>query len=93
MSTPLAIVTGGSRGLGFVVAKELAKLGNRVLIVSKDPERATAAAAEEVSQLGLLFICLIAATADGIVSTAAVRQVRSNNGYSVGQNYQLVVKF
>ena len=42
MSTPLAIVTGGSRGLGFVVAKELAKLGNRVLIVSKDPERAAA---------------------------------------------------
>jgi NAD(P)-dependent dehydrogenase (short-subunit alcohol dehydrogenase family) len=46
MSTPLAIVTGGSRGLGFVVAKELAKLGNRVLIVSKDPERAAASAAE-----------------------------------------------
>jgi len=46
MSTPLAIVTGGSRGLGFVVAKELAKLGNRVLIVSKDPERAAAASAE-----------------------------------------------
>ena len=46
MSTPLAIVTGGSRGLGFVVAKELAKLGNRVLIVSKDPERAAAPAAE-----------------------------------------------
>ena len=42
----LAIVTGGSRGLGFVVARELAKLGNRVLIVSKDPERAKAAAAE-----------------------------------------------
>ncbi len=42
----LAIVTGGSRGLGFVVAQELAKLGNRVLIVSKDPERAKGAAAE-----------------------------------------------
>ena len=42
----LAIVTGGSRGLGFVVARELAKLGNRVLIVSKDPERAKVAAAE-----------------------------------------------
>ena len=43
---PLAIVTGGSRGLGYVVARELAKLGNRVLIVSKDPERAKTAAAE-----------------------------------------------
>lgn len=46
MNSPLAIVTGGSRGLGNVVAKELAKLGNRVLIVSKDPERAAKAAAE-----------------------------------------------
>ena len=43
---PLAIVTGGSRGLGYVVASELAKLGNRVLIVSKDPERAKATAVE-----------------------------------------------
>jgi len=46
MNSPLAIVTGGSRGLGNVVAKELVKLGNRVLIVSKDPERAAKAAAE-----------------------------------------------
>ena len=43
---PLAIVTGGSRGLGYVVASELAKLGNRVLIVSKDPERAATTASE-----------------------------------------------
>ena len=43
---PLAIVTGGSRGLGYVVAKELSQLGNRVLIVSKDPERAAKSASE-----------------------------------------------
>ena len=43
---PLAIVTGGSRGLGYVVAKELSRLGNRVLIVSKDPERASKSASE-----------------------------------------------
>ena len=43
---PLAIVTGGSRGLGYVVAKELSLLGNRVLIVSKDPERAAKSASE-----------------------------------------------
>lgn len=43
---PLAIVTGGSRGLGYVVASELSRLGNRVLIVSKDPERAAKAASK-----------------------------------------------
>ena len=44
---PLAVVTGGSRGLGYVVAKALKAAGNRVLIISKDPVRA-AKSAEEI---------------------------------------------
>lgn len=43
---PLAVVTGGSRGLGYVVAKALKAAGNRVLIISKDSERAAKSAAE-----------------------------------------------
>jgi NAD(P)-dependent dehydrogenase (short-subunit alcohol dehydrogenase family) len=46
LDQPLAVVTGGSRGLGFVVAKALKAAGNRVLIVSKDPVRAAKSAAE-----------------------------------------------
>jgi NAD(P)-dependent dehydrogenase (short-subunit alcohol dehydrogenase family) len=42
----LAVVTGGSRGLGFVVGKALKAAGHRVLIISKDPERAAKSAAE-----------------------------------------------
>ena len=42
----LTVVTGGSRGLGFVVAKALKAAGHRVLIISKDPERAAKSAAE-----------------------------------------------
>ena len=42
----LAVVTGGSRGLGFVVAKALKAAGHRVLIISKDPERAAKSSAE-----------------------------------------------
>jgi 3-oxoacyl-[acyl-carrier protein] reductase len=42
----LAVVSGGSRGLGFVVAKALKAAGHRVLIISKDPERAAKSAAE-----------------------------------------------
>lgn len=42
----LAVVTGGSRGLGFVVAKALKAAGHRVLIISKNPERAAKSAAE-----------------------------------------------
>ena len=42
----LAIVTGGSRGLGFEVAKALTAIGRRVVIVSKDPIRAAESAKE-----------------------------------------------
>ncbi len=42
--SPLAFVTGGSRGLGNEVAKALRENGYRVLIISKDPERAARAA-------------------------------------------------
>lgn len=46
LGLPLAVVTGGSRGLGFVVAKALKAAGHRVLIVSKNPDRAAKSAAE-----------------------------------------------
>ena len=47
MSTSrLAIVTGGSRGLGYEVAKSLKAQGDRVVIVSKDPVRAATTASE-----------------------------------------------
>ena len=45
-TTRLAVVTGGSRGLGYEVAKALVAQGDRVVIVSKDLARAAAAAAE-----------------------------------------------
>ncbi len=45
-TTRLAVVTGGSRGLGYEVAKALVAQGDRVVIVSKDLARAAATAAE-----------------------------------------------
>jgi len=44
MRTPLAVITGGSRGLGFETARQLGILGYRLVIVSKDKKRLTAAA-------------------------------------------------
>jgi NAD(P)-dependent dehydrogenase (short-subunit alcohol dehydrogenase family) len=43
-ATPLAIVTGGSRGLGFETARQLGRLGYRIVIASKDKSRLDAAA-------------------------------------------------
>jgi NAD(P)-dependent dehydrogenase (short-subunit alcohol dehydrogenase family) len=40
-----AIVTGASRGIGYAIAAELVKRGDRVLITGRDPERLADAAA------------------------------------------------
>ena len=42
----LAVITGGSRGLGLQCARELATAGHRVVLVAKDPDRLAKAAAE-----------------------------------------------
>jgi NAD(P)-dependent dehydrogenase (short-subunit alcohol dehydrogenase family) len=39
-----ALVTGGNRGIGLEVCRQLAAAGHRVLLTSRDPARATAAA-------------------------------------------------
>lgn len=44
MRTPLAIITGGSRGLGFETARQLGALGYRLVIAAKDKKRLTEAA-------------------------------------------------
>lgn len=45
MRTPLAIITGGSRGLGLETARQLGGLGYRLAIAAKDKKRLSAAAA------------------------------------------------
>ena len=42
----VAIVTGGSRGIGLGIAHELARAGARIAVVARDGERAEAATAE-----------------------------------------------
>ena len=42
----VAIVTGGSRGIGLAVARELAAAGARLAVVARDEARATSVAAE-----------------------------------------------
>ena len=45
-NTTIALVTGGNAGIGFHLSQQLARVGVRVLLGSRDPERGKAAAAE-----------------------------------------------
>ena len=51
----LVIVTGGSRGLGYVCAKEMRAAGHDVVVVARDKERLVTVAAE----LGCQYLSLI----------------------------------
>jgi nucleoside-diphosphate-sugar epimerase len=46
MHGKVVLITGANSGVGFVTARELAKMGARVLMVCRDPERGTHARTE-----------------------------------------------
>lgn len=63
----VAIVTGGSRGIGLEIARELAREGAKVVVAARGREAVEAAAAQLIAQGG----CAVAAVADMAESGAA----------------------
>jgi NADP-dependent 3-hydroxy acid dehydrogenase YdfG len=72
----VAVVTGGSRGIGLAVARRLTEAGARVAIVARDAERLAAAAAE----LGPRAVPLRCDVADRAAVRDAARQARDALG-------------
>jgi NAD(P)-dependent dehydrogenase (short-subunit alcohol dehydrogenase family) len=45
-NSPVAVVTGGNRGIGFEICKELSKVGCRVILTSRNEGHSKQAAAK-----------------------------------------------
>jgi NAD(P)-dependent dehydrogenase (short-subunit alcohol dehydrogenase family) len=67
------VVTGGSRGIGYFVAEQLAVLGHQVVIAARDEKRADAAAASirhHVPGATIDFVALDTASLDSVAHAA-----------------------
>jgi 3-oxoacyl-[acyl-carrier protein] reductase len=73
----VAVVTGGSRGIGLSIAEHLAAAGARVAVVARDGARAAAAAAGLQGESHAGFGCDVA---DPAAVDAMVRQVEADLG-------------
>lgn len=73
----VAVVTGGSRGIGLAIARELAEAGATVAVVGRNGERAAQAAAELPGEGHRGYACDVA---DGEAVKATVAAVESELG-------------
>jgi hypothetical protein len=95
------IVTGASSGLGIVVARELARVGARVVLAVRNPAKGEQAAADmagqtEVRRLDLASVCAFAnkwdEPLDVLINNAGIMRVpegRTRDGFElqIGTNY------
>jgi NAD(P)-dependent dehydrogenase (short-subunit alcohol dehydrogenase family) len=79
-----AIVTGGNRGIGKSIARELAREGVRVAIVARETTALDAAAAEIAAETGSQVVAIAADTgSDGAVRTMVDRAVQVLGGIDI----------
>jgi NAD(P)-dependent dehydrogenase (short-subunit alcohol dehydrogenase family) len=79
-SRPVALVSGSNRGLGREIARELAELGQHVIVTARDP-RAARETAEELADAGRLSVQPAQLDVADPASVAALgERVRSDPG-------------
>ena len=80
LSGKRAVVTGGSRGIGFAIADALAAEGTHIALLARDPDR-LAAAAGRLRERGVRVLALSADTTDDkAVRTAIAQSPRTSAG-------------
>ena len=76
----VAVVTGGSRGIGRAIARELALEGANPVIVARGAEALEATAAELGNETGRRVVPIVADTTDGPSIQAMVERVQREYG-------------
>ena len=76
----VAIITGGSRGIGFAISKVLAARGNHIVIPGIDEQGSIAAAAEIADQFGVKALGMYLDVSDFAASQSMVETVLSTFG-------------
>jgi NAD(P)-dependent dehydrogenase (short-subunit alcohol dehydrogenase family) len=76
----LVLVTGANRGIGREVARQLAERGYEVVLSARDPDNASAAAAELARSTGGVVRALTLDVADPASIAAAAERVRAEHG-------------
>src|SRR5687767_11233329 len=75
----VAIVTGGSRGLGFLIARELAREGCRVAICARDPDELERARVD-LERRGAEVIAIRCDVADPVATANLVAETERRLG-------------
>jgi len=76
----VAVVTGGSRGIGAAIAKTLAAAGASVLVVFREDETGALAVVAEIEAAGGLAACRQADVRDGEAIAAAMDKAAARAG-------------
>ena len=79
MADPIALITGGNRGVGFETARELGRLGILTILGVRDPEKGSAAVRQLVSEGGRAE-ALMLDVADPSTHASAYRDLDSRYG-------------
>jgi len=80
LANKVAIVTGGSRGIGAAIAKRLASDGANIAITYTKGADAAASVVKEIEQSGVKAVAIQADAADADAVTAAVEKVVATFG-------------